>query len=171
MAMQMIFCVETNKRANTDSVYISDTLSCFYDKSNKIKLSTVYMGTKSKYKSKEVLKEIDRKIKDFLIGKTNVIYCVDTDSYEKNAMHEQELNSIMQFCEEKDYDLIWFCHDIEEVFLGKKVSDSQKVQEAADFRKKNKIKEIPIENLSVSEKRANSSNILCVLDKYLQRKQ
>ena len=86
-------------------------------------------------------------------------------------MHEQELNAMMQFCKEKDYDLIWFCHDIEEAFLGKKVSDSQKVQEAADFRKKNKIEGIPIENLSVSEKKANSSNILCILDKYLVRKQ
>lgn len=29
MALQMIFCVETNKNADTDSVYLSETIVCF----------------------------------------------------------------------------------------------------------------------------------------------
>lgn len=172
MTIQLIICVETNKSASTDSIYILDTLRYFYgiDTNNKIKISIVHMGSKSKYKSKEVLNKIDANIKAFTIGETKVIYCIDTDQYEINAKHEKEFNDISQFCKDKGYDLIWFCHDIEEVFLGKKISDSQKRQEAADFRRKRMIEEIPLKKLSCKEKKANSSNMLNVLDKYLSRK-
>ncbi len=59
------------------------------------------------------------------------------------------------------------CHDVEEVFWGHKVSDSQKVQEAFSFRKKKRITEISSKNLSSKEKRTCTSNILDILDKYL----
>lgn len=172
MAIQMIFCVETNKKASTDNIYILDILRYLYgiDTDNKIKISIVQMGSKSKYKSKEVLKKIDAKIKAFTFGETKVIYCIDTDQYEKSVKHEKEFNDISQFCKDKGYDLIWFCHDIEEVFLGKKISDSQKVQEAAAFRRKRMIEEIPLQKLSGKEKQVNTSNILNILDKYLSRK-
>ncbi len=62
------------------------------------------------------------------------------------------------------------CHDVEEVFWGHKVSDSQKVQEAFSFRKKKRITEISSKNLSSKDKRTCTSNILDVLDKYLIRK-
>lgn len=68
------------------------------------------------------------------------------------------------------YGMVWFCHDVEEVFLGIKISDSQKVQEAGVFRKKRKIEETRADNLSCSVKRARASNILNILDKYLSRK-
>lgn len=128
------------------------------------------MNTKSRYNSKDVLKEIDKMSKAFTIGETKVIYCVDTDQYEKNIEHVTELNNIHQYCEENHYDLIWFCHDVEEVFWGQKVSDSQKVQEAAAFRRKKKIEEIQWNKLSCNVKRTCTSNILNILDKYLSRK-
>ena len=99
------------------------------------------MNTKSRDDSKDVRREINKKSKEFITGKTSVIYCIDTDQYEKNADHAKELDNISKYCEENHYDLIWFCHDVEEVFLGKKISDSQKVQEAAMFRRKSKIEE------------------------------
>lgn len=74
MAIQMIFCLETNKRANTDYIYLKETINHMYQLSNQIKLSPVYMGTKTKYQSKDVLKEIIHKIKAFTIGQTKVIY-------------------------------------------------------------------------------------------------
>ena len=129
MAIQMILCVETNKKADTDSIYISETINY------QIKISKIYMNTKSKYDSKDVLRQIDKKSKAFTIGKTKVIYCIDTDQYEKNIEHLKELNNINQYCEKNNYDLIWFCHDVEEVYLEQRVLDSQKVQEAARFRK------------------------------------
>lgn len=170
MAIQMILCVETNKRADTDSIYISETINYFYMLNNQIKISKVYMNTKSKYRSKDVLKEINKKIKAYTIGETKVIYCIDTDDYEKNIDHEKELNEIGRFCEENGYDLIWFCHNVEDVFLGKKISDSQKVHEAGVFRRKRKIEEIDFHALSSDTQRVHTSNILNVLDKYLTRK-
>ncbi len=170
MAMQMILCVETNKRADTDSIYILETIRHWYELPNQIKISKVYMNTKSRYNSKDVIKEIRQKSKTFTFGETRVIYCIDTDQYEKNMEHLKELQTIRQYCEDNHYDLIWFCHDIEEVFLGQKILDSQKVKEAANFRKKKTIEKCHWEHLSCHEMRAYSSNILSILDKYLIRK-
>ena len=170
MAIQMIFCVETNKRADTDSIYISETLDYYYEKSNQIKISKVYMTTKSKYNAKDVQREIEQKIKAFTIGKSRVIYCIDTDQYEKDSNHANELKNVMQYCEDNNFDLIWFCHDVEEVFLGEKISKSQKVQRAGAFRKKKMIEGIKSDKLSGKVRRVGVSNILSVLDKYLPRK-
>lgn len=170
MAIQMIFCVETNRKADTDNVYISETIHYWYELNNQIKISKIYMKTKSKYNSKDVLKEIDKKSRDYTFGETKVIYCIDTDQYEKNIEHAKEFDNINQFCEEKGYDLIWFCHDVEEVFLEQKVPDSHKVQEAAAFRRKRKIAQIRADKLMCKEKHTYTSNILNILDKYLPRK-
>ena len=56
MAIQLILCVETNKKADTDSKYIFETIRYYYNVDNSVKLSKIYMGTKTKYNSKEVLK-------------------------------------------------------------------------------------------------------------------
>lgn len=171
MAIQMILCVETNKRADTDYIYISETIRHLYKKDNQITINKVYMGSKTKYKSKEVLRNIKQLTKDFTIGETRVVYCIDTDAYETDIEHKKTFGDISRFCEENGYDLIWFCHDIEDVYIGKKISDSQKVQEAGAFRKKNKINEMELDQLSSDKKRAHTSNILCILDKYLSRKE
>lgn len=170
MAIQLILCVETNKKADIDWIYISEVIKYLYVVNNQIKISKVYMDSKSKYKSNRVSKEIEKKTKAFIIGETKVIYCIDTDEYEKSIEHEKELDEISSFCNANGYDLIWFCHDVEDVFLGKKVSDSKKVQEAGAFRSKRGIEEIRLNKLSSSMKGAHTSNILCILDQYLTRK-
>lgn len=170
MAIQMILCVETKKSADTDSVYILETINYWYKIDNKIKISKINMNSKSRYNSKAVIKEITQKKKDFRIGDTKIIYFIDTDQYEKNLDHEREFAEISRYCEENGFDLVWFCHDVEEVFLGHKVSDSKKVQEATIFRRKKKIEEIQIEKLLCDRKRACVSNILTIFDKYLERK-
>lgn len=170
MAIQIIFCMETTKKADTDSIYISETLRHLYQLSNQIKISKIYMRTKSKYNARNVLQEISTKTKTFNFGDTRVIYCIDTDDYERSTEHKKELTDISHFCKEHGYDLIWFCHDVEEVFVGQKVSDSQKVQEAGTFRRKGKIGQIPHKLLSSDVMRVHTSNILTVLDKYLARK-
>lgn len=170
MALQMIFCVETNKKADMDSIYISETLKSIYEIDNKVKINKVYLEKKSKYNAKDVSREIESKIKAFTIGETKVIYCIDTDAYEANYEHKRELEDIAHFCQDKGYELVWFCHDVEEVYLGKKVSDSQKVSEAATFRRKKSIENIHIDKLSSNVMRKGASNILKILDKYLKRK-
>lgn len=116
MAIQMIFCLETNKRAGTDYIYIKEILNFLYQKSNQIKISPIYMGTKTKYQSKDVLRQIAQKKKEYIHGETKVIYCIDTDEFEKLPEQTNAFRDIRQFCEENKYELIWFCHDVEEVF-------------------------------------------------------
>ena len=170
MAIQMILCVETKKSADTDSIYILDTINRWYKVDNKVKISKINMNSKSRYNSKDVVREIAKKKKEFVLGDTHVIYFIDTDQYDRNPEHERELKEITRYCEDNGINLVWFCHDVEEVFLGHKVSDSQKVQEATTFRRKRKIEEIQIEKLSCNTQRACVSNIMNILDKYLVRK-
>ncbi len=170
MAEQMIFCVETNKKADTDWIYLTETLKHNYVINNQIKITKVNMGTKSKYNSKEVLKEVQTKIKDFVIGDSNVFYCIDTDSYESCYEQQRELEDIKSFCAKNGYEFVWFCHDVEEVFLGKQVSDSQKTKAAADFRRKGMTEKVDVARLRAESLRKNSSNLLRVLDQFLQRK-
>lgn len=170
MAKQLIFCLETNKRANTDYIYIKDTIDFLYQKDNQIKISPIYMGTKTKYRSQDVLKEIKLKKKMYTQGETKVIYFIDTDAFEKSREHANAFQDIRQFCEKNGYELIWFCHDVEEVFWGRKIADNLKVREACTYREKGEISKILPEKLSSETVRANTSNLLCVLDKYLDRK-
>lgn len=170
MAIQLILCMETTKKAATDDIYISETIHHVYQLNNQIKISRIYMESKNKYNAKNVLREIRKKTESYISGDTKVMYCIDTDNYEKNMEHKKELDEISQFCQQNDYDLIWFCHDVEDVFLGKEISDSCKVSEAAAFRRKGRIKEIPLDKLCANMKRVHTSNLLNILDKYLSRK-
>lgn len=60
MAIQVILCMETNKRAATDYIYINETIKRFYNCNNKIKISPVYMNNKTRYNSKDVLTVLDK---------------------------------------------------------------------------------------------------------------
>lgn len=173
MGLQLIFCVETNKQADTDWVYIGETIKAKYNISNQIKLNKINMETKSKYNSRKVLGEIEKltkAYKDYAHGETKVIYCIDTDAYESNYEQKKELDAIISFCKKYNYDLVWFCHDVEEVFVGKRVETSQKVKEAGVFRSNKGIERVREEKLSSPEIRNKCSNLLRVLDKYLERK-
>lgn len=170
MSIQMILCVETNKQADTDSIYITEAINRYFVVDNKVKISKVYMGTKTKYKSKDVLREINQKIKMYTIGESQVIYCIDTDQFETNPEHQREFQEIINFCEEHGYELIWFCHDVEEVFLGKKISDKLKRKEAADFRKNKKIEQVDVKCLASANRNCRMSNMFNILEKYLSRK-
>lgn len=170
MAIQLIFCVETNKRADTDSIYIRETINHLYIVNNKLKISKVYMNTKTRYRARDVQKEITGLTRAFTIGETRVIYCIDTDGYEKDIEHKREFDEIRRYCREGGYDLIWFCHDVEDVYLGRRISDSAKVQEAAAFKRKRKIEEMDLDKLTCNTERVHTSNIVNVLDQYLSRR-
>lgn len=111
-----------------------------------------------------------RRKRNIFWGDTYVIYFIDTDQYDRNPEHGKELKEISRYCENNGFDLVWFCHDVEEVFLGYTVSDSQKVKEAAKFRRKKKIEEIQRKKLMCNTPKACVSNILNILDKYLTKK-
>lgn len=161
----IIFCVETNKQANTDWVYIKETLKRFYSSYN-VKFDRIYMEAKNKYKSKKVLDEISswKKVyKDDLV----VVYCIDTDKYESDATHKKEFDDISKFCEEKGYELVWFCHDIEEVYLGNSVNNSVKKIESIRFSKSRGIDNISEARLCGDYMKAGFSNLMRVLNRII----
>lgn len=68
------------------------------------------MNGKSNYNSTKVAREIKKMTKDYIIGETVVLYCIDTDAYESNADQAKELDVISSYCRNNGYELIWFCH-------------------------------------------------------------
>lgn len=165
MPLQIIFCVETNKRAGTDWVYISDTIRHFYNIDNSIRITPVYMETKTNYKQNWVKKEIEKNIKDFAHGNTEVVYCIDVDDFESNETHIREFNDIKAYCELCNYRMVWFCHDVEDVYLGKPINKKEKTACAAAFRRKKSIERVKKTNLSsANSHKVNTSNILNVIN-------
>ena len=163
----VIFCVETNKHANTDWIYIKETLRRFY-KTDNVKIDRIYMGTKNKYKSRSVIDEINswKKVyKDDLV----VIYCIDTDRYESNATQNKELEEVSRYCNSKGYEFVWFCHDVEEVYWGNSVNNTDKRNESIRFYKSKHIEIIDSDKLRKGIMKSGYSNILIVLDEYLDR--
>lgn len=173
MGLQLIFVVETNKKCKSDWIYIKDTIDRFYQYDQaRVKFSPVYMDGKGKYKNKE--KEICGLISQYAVGnKTNqskVIFCFDCDDYDSKPEDAEFLANAKRYCTEKRYDFIWFCKDIERVYLGEKVDESQKKKESATFKAKKLIDVVDESKLGVNNYQKNTSNIMIVIDKYLSRK-
>lgn len=170
MNRQIILCVESDRRAQTDNIYIKETIHRFYEIGNDTKITFINMGGKSKFKSNKNLCQINQYVKDYRIGQSIVVYCIDTDSYESNPSQNEETEAIRSFVVGNDYELIWFCRDVEEVYLGKRASKGDKKNMAVGFMKKKRIENVAVNALNCSTESNGSSNILAVLDKYLKRK-
>ena len=174
MRLQLIFVVESNSKSKTDWIYIKETLDRYYNYQNSnIKLSQVYMGGKGNYRRKEA--EVKQLISKFNITtisdcKNVVFYCFDCDDYEKNPNQSNFLHEVQDFCGEREYEYIWFCHDIEEVYCGNCIPDNQKNMAANEFKKKRRIVSIEETNLSQNHYKSHTSNLMNVVDKYLDRK-
>ena len=145
MSLQLIFTVETNKKCKSDWIYIKDTIDRFYQYDQaKVKFSPVYMDGKGNYKNKE--KEISSLIAqyaaDSITNQSEVIFCFDCDDYDSETEDAEFLKNAKRYCNEKGYGFIWFCKDVERVYLGKKVDDRQKKKEAAMFKAKKLISEV-----------------------------
>ena len=169
MGVQLIFVVETNKKSKSDWIYIKNTIDRFYkyDKAH-LKLSTVYMDGKTNYLYKE--KEVKTLISQYngasINNQTVVIYCFDCDDYDTKCEDAEFLKKTQEFCRIGNYEYIWFCKDIERVYLGRKVSDNQKNKEAAKFMANKLIYEVSESKLLGENLASNMSNILSVLDKF-----
>ena len=129
MPLQLIFVVETDKRCKSDWIYIKSTLNHFYQYNHtQVKLTPIYLSGKDKYKSKE--KEINSKIKQFR-GNSKVLMCVDCDDYDTNPYDRQFLYKVKEYCNDKGFIFVWFCKDIEQVYLGYKIESNLKKKKAA----------------------------------------
>ncbi|MCI7097630.1 MAG: hypothetical protein MR966_01705 [Lachnospiraceae bacterium] len=174
MGLQLIFVVETNKKCNSDWIYIKDTLEHFYKyERTQVKFSVVYMNGKGNYKKKE--KEIKTLISKYSSTSTNnrskVIYCFDCDEYNSNPNDSEFLKNAQKYCNDREYDFVWFCKDIEQVYIGKRVDDSQKKKESATFKAKKLITNVDSKRLSAKKYQINTSNIMRILDQYQELRQ
>ncbi len=166
--IQIIFVVETNKITKSDDRYVSKLISQLYDLSkNDVQFQYVHMGTKYRYNKPSVLKEIKEYIQQNKNGINHVVYCFDTDRIDNDQVQVEALKKYENFCIQNGFYFVWFCYDIETVFLGHSVPDNEKEKESRDFfRKKFELEKSLKLRLSKNKddiKSNRSSNILTVL--------
>ena len=137
-----------------------------------LKLSPVYMDGKGKYKQKEkkVKSLISQYSKASKGNKSKVIYCFDCDEYDNKIEDLTFLKTVKKYCDDRGYDFIWFCKDVEQVYIGKRVDNSQKKNESTKFKKNNLITKVDVHRLSGRDYRIKTSNIMTVLDSYQELK-
>jgi len=172
MGLQLIFVVETDRKCQSDWKYLKETIYKFYEvNDSNIKLTPVFLGGKGRYKDRTRVNDVNKKIKQYSSVSSNnksvVIYVFDTDDYDVNVQDQKFMEEVKKYCEKNKYDIIWFCKDVEQVFLGRKVSNDKKRDESDAFKRKKLIHNIKEEKLRVDILKKNSSNILNVLDEYL----
>ena len=175
MGVQLIFVVETNKKCNSDWIYIKETIEHFYLYDRiKVKLSVVYMDGRGNYSSNKKEREIKGYISQYrATSKTNkskVIYCFDCDEYINNPEDLKFLEKAKKYCDDHEAEFVWFCKDVECAYLGKKVDAGQKSKEAGKFKAKKLIRNVNPDKLSVNTYRMNTSNVMRILDRYLTRR-
>ena len=175
MGTQLIICVETNQKCKSDFIYIKDAIEQFYLLDNaSVKLSPVYMDGKGNYCSTKTLKKIAKYSRDYSVTSKNaknvVLCCVDCDEYDSKPEDVTFLQNVKKFCEESGYHFVWFCKNIEMVFLGMSISDSEKYREARLFKSKRKIVQVDIQKMRAKDYRNKHSNLCSVLDEYLIEK-
>ena len=175
MGLQLIFLVEARKQSKSDWVYIKETIEHFYefDKSN-VKLACKYMNGKGSYKNAKIEKEIKKDIREYKKeSKTNisgVICCLDCDDYDKKQEDYDFLETAKKYCADKDYEFVWFCKDIEHVYIGNQIDDSKKKKTAADFKVKKLIEKLDSKKLKSDCYKTETSNLMNVLAKYAELK-
>lgn len=135
-----VFCVETTRQAQTDNVYINQTLKRFFNAGTKNTIRYVYLDSKGHYNNKKTLREIDKLIRNSNWHK--VIYFLDTDRYDINYDDVKVWENITKFCEQNDYELVSFSRNVEDVYLGEIIQDSEKIKMAAKFQRDNAINNI-----------------------------
>lgn len=104
--------------------------------------------------------------------KSDWIYIKDTieQFYRYERTQVKFLDNAQRYCKERNADFVWFCKDIEQVYTGNSVDKGRKKNEAVSFKVKKKIGELRAEKLTHVEYRNGVSNIMTVLDQYLERK-
>ena len=167
MAFQIVLVMEADDKSRTDYIYVKSILERKYNLSRRtdVKISPVFMGGKGNYNKKKVQNKINGVIKQYQkIGESFVIYCFDTDKYESNTADQTAITEEKQYCLENGYEFVWFCHDVEEVFLGKSVASGEKVAEAKKYITNNMVDKVKMNNLKSQVFTKGKSNLLLILE-------
>ena len=175
MGLQLIFCMETTAKNKSDQMYIWSTIDHFYQVDQaKVKLSPVFMEGKGNYASKRVEKRITDLKKQYAAASVNnksvIIYCFDCDDYDHNAEDAGFLIKAEEYCDKNQYRFVWFCKDIEDVFLGERIANNQKKKRAESFFAQKSIGNVSLKQLKEKRYKPHRSNLGVVLDEYLPGK-
>jgi hypothetical protein len=131
------------------------------------KFSPVFLGGKNNYD--KCLSRISTLIKKYGSPKDSiVIMCFDTDLGGDGEKYNKSIN---QFCRCNGYQLVWFNRVVEEVFLGKKISNKDKKREAEKFLRESKIEMTDWDKClhkGLSQE-PGTSNIISIFDDLLPR--
>ncbi len=166
----IVFCVETDKKTATDPKYIDKALQYFYEADKySFKPQWVYLNGKGNYNKRAVLKEIKEKIGPYK-DTSEVVYCIDIDKQNANPEVQKINQDIIAFCESNNYKLVWFCKNIEEVFLGRSIPNTSKAREAKKFANLKNLGIASEKSLKAEKIGEKQSNLLVVMDKILVRK-
>lgn len=176
--MLALFLIETkDKKHDSDYMYIKAFLEQFYVIGNNIKLQPIYLNGKSNYCKKETT--IKNAVKAYCSApqsdkKVNIFLCVDTDDISGGQAAENAIlnEAISKYCKQKSWELIWFCENVEEAFLGRKVHSSEKVKMAGQFYTNGGIKDVNPDKLSIKkyeQLRRGTSTIATALDRVFKR--
>ena len=164
ISLQIVFVVEADNKSQSDYMYIKSIMGKYYKSYlSTIKITPIYMGGIGNFDSKKTINAIHKQIDQYKSGKTEVVYCYDTDN-EKIAKDKIELNKrIERYCADNNYHAVFFCRDIEEVFIKERVHND-KSKTAIQFLKNGSINNINAEVLKSNIKRNGTSNLLLVID-------
>ena len=162
---QIIIVVESDEKSRSDYIYIKSIINEQYNGKleNEVKVSPVFMRGKGNYKRvKGKIKDLKNKYRH--IGESFVVYCFDTDKFELNPEDNKVLCEEREYCTVNGYKFVWFCHDIEEVFIGKSVTRQDKTKTAILYSQKQGIKGINLQCLKYNTLTKGKSNLLIVLE-------
>lgn len=173
MAFQIVFVVESDERSRSDIIYIRSVLDKLYNFRSRsdVKVSEVFMKGKGNYNKKKITNAVKAQIKGYQInGETHVIYCFDTDKYDSDPIDTKILKEEEKFCRDNGYEFVWFCHDVEEVFLGHSVPRSEKTNWARKYSANDWIEIVKLDNLKSNVMAKGRSNLTIVLEKFFRNK-
>ena len=174
MALQIILVIETDEKSRSDYIYISSVLDKWYNLRmlTDVKITPIFMRGKGNYTKKRIANVIEASKKNYSkIGETVVIFCFDTDKYDSDQTAQNILSEEEKYCKDRGYEFVWFCHDIEEVFLGESIPNTEKTARARKYASSRGVNSVNHNNLRANKMAQKKSNLMTVLDKYLNGKQ
>jgi len=178
--LQIIQVLETSDKDKSDDLYLNAIFRRFFSKldleGNEVTIQSIFLEGKQNYNSDEVIDQINSYTSMFNCwddapGKTVVIYFIDTDGVRLDYDPNSYFGNLVRFCNEKNFELVWFSKNSENVFLGLEPDQvSSKTEAAKQFLINNKIFDLDKNKLAKENLEVGCSNILTILSKYLKQK-
>ena len=121
------------------------------------------------YYANGIKRKIEQKIK--LFSDATIVFCFGSDDIFVDTETVSLNKKIEKYCKSNGYKIVWFCRDIEEVFLHRKVEKSEKIISAAKFNVKKGLGEASVTLLNrAGALSKQTSNFTCVFDALFNRK-